>query len=128
MHIQTRSSRYSLTARTALGSLYLCSLLAIVPATGIAGTAPSKAAETASVKITFAELDLATPAGLRTAKERVAAAALRACERFSDSRKVDDRETVNLCYQTSLANAMQHLNALLVTTAAKRSEVAQNVR
>jgi UrcA family protein len=102
-------------------------LVAIVPATGIAGAAPSKAAETASVKITFAELDLATPAGLRTAKERVAAAALRACERFSDSRKVDDRETVNLCYQTSLANAMQHLNALLVTTGAKRSEVAQNI-
>jgi UrcA family protein len=64
---------------------------------------------------------------LSTAQERVAAAALRACERFSDSRKIDDRETVNLCYQTTLANAMQHLNALLVATGANRSEVAQNI-
>jgi UrcA family protein len=127
MHIQTRSTRHSPIDRTALSSLYLCSLLAILPATVIAGTGPSKVAETASVKISFAGLNLATTAGLSTAQERVAAAALRACERFSDSRKVDDRETVNLCYQTTLANAMQHLNALLVATGANRSEVAQNI-
>jgi UrcA family protein len=128
MHIQTRFSRHSPIDRTALSSLYLCSLLAILPATVIAGTGASKVAETASVKISFAGLDLATPVGLSTARERVAAAALRACERFSDSRKVDDRETVNLCYQTTLANATQHLNALLVATGANRSEVAQNIR
>jgi UrcA family protein len=127
MHIQTRSTRYSRIARTALSSLYLCSLLAIVPATVIAGTGPSKAAETTSVKISFAGLDLATRAGLSTAQERVAAAALLACERFSDSRKVDDRETVNLCYRTTFVNAMQHLNALLVATGANRSEVARNI-
>lgn len=128
MHIQTRSTRHSPIDRTALSSLYLCSLLAILPATVIAGTGPSKVAETASVKISFAGLNLATTAGLSTAQERVAAAALRACERFSDSRKVDDRETVNLCYQTTLANALQHLNALLAARGADRSEVAQNIR
>jgi UrcA family protein len=127
MHIQTRSSRHSSIDRAALSSLYLCSLLAILPATVIAGTGASKVPETASVKISFAGLDLTTRAGLSTAQERVAAAALRACETFSDSRKVDGRETVNLCYQTTLAHAMQHLNALLVATDANRSATAQNV-
>jgi UrcA family protein len=128
MHIQTRSSRHSPIARTALSSLYLCSLLAVLPATVFGGTGPSKVAETASVKISFTGLNLATAAGLSTAQQRVAAAALRACQRFSDSRKVDDRETARLCYQTTLANAMQNLNALLVATGANRSEVAQNIR
>jgi UrcA family protein len=128
MHIETRSSRHLPIDRTALSLLSLCSLLAILPATAIAGTGPSKVAETASVKISFTGLDLATPVGLSTAHKRLAAAALQACERFSDSRKVDDRETVGLCYRTTLANAMQHLNALLVATEASRSEVAQNIR
>jgi UrcA family protein len=127
VHIQTHSSRRSPIDRTALSSLYLCSLLAILPATVIAGTGASKAADTVSVKISFAGLDLATPVGLSAAQKRVAAAALRACAKFSDSRKVDDRETVSLCYQTTLANSMQHLNALLVATEANRSEVAQNI-
>jgi UrcA family protein len=127
MHTQTRSSRHSTVNRMALSSLYLCSLLAILPVTVIAGTGASKVAETASVKISFAGLDLATPVGLSAAQERVAAAALRACEKFSDSRKVDDRETVSLCYQTTLANAMRHLNLLLAATRANRSEVAQNI-
>jgi UrcA family protein len=125
MPIQTRSNRHSQIPRTALSSLYLCSLLAILPATVIAG--PSKVAETASVKISFIGLDLATPAGLSTAHERVAAAAHQACQRFSDSRRVDDRETLNLCYRTTLANAIQHLNALLLAAGANRSEVAQNI-
>jgi UrcA family protein len=128
MRIQIRSSRHSPINRMALNSLYVCSLLAILPATVIASTGASKAAETASVKISFAGFDLATPVGLRATRERVAAAALRACERFWDSRKVDDRETVNLWYQTALAKAMQHLNALLAATGANRSEVAQNIR
>jgi UrcA family protein len=127
MHIQTRFSRHSPIGRTALSSLYLCSLMAILPATVIAGTGASKVPETASVKISFAGLDLTTRAGLSTAQERVAAATLRACKTFSDSRKVDDRQTVNLCYQTTLADAMQHLNALLAATDANRSAVAQNI-
>jgi UrcA family protein len=128
MHIQTRSNPHSPIDRTALSSLYLCSLLAILPATVIAGTGASKVAETASVKVSFAGLDLATPVGFSTAQERVAAAALQACETFSDSRKVDDRETVGLCYRTTLANAMLQLNALLVAMRENRSEVAQNNR
>jgi UrcA family protein len=127
MCVQTRSTRHSPIDRTALSSLYLGSLLAILPATVFGGAGPSKV-ETTSVKISFAGLNLATPAGLSAAQERVAAAALRACQRFPDSRKVDDRETVNLCYQTTLANAMQHLNVLLVATGANRSAVAQNIR
>jgi UrcA family protein len=128
MHSQTRSNRHSPIDRTALSSFYLCSLLAILPATGIAGTGASKVAEAASVKVSFAGLDLATPVGLGSAQERVAAAARQACERFSDSRKVDDRETLSICYRSTLANAMLHLNALLVATGANRSEVAQNIR
>jgi UrcA family protein len=127
MHIRTRCNRHSLIARTALSSLYLCSLLAILPAIVIAGTGPSKVAETASVKISFTGLDLATPAGLSTAHVRLAAAAHQACQRFSDSRKVDDRETFGLCYRITLANAIQHLNGLLVAAGAIRSEVAKNI-
>jgi UrcA family protein len=127
MHIQARPTRYSPIALTALRSLYLCSVLAIIPATVSAGTGPSKAAETTSVKISFAGLDLSTRAGLSIAQERVATAALLACERFSDSRKVDDRETLNLCYRTAFAAAMEQLDALLVATGADRSEVARNV-
>ena len=127
MHIQNRSSRHSAITWTPLSSLYLCSLLAIAPATVMAGTGPSRAVETVSVKVSLAGLDLATTAGSSRAQERVAAAALRACERLSDSRKVDDRETFKLCYQTTIANAMQHLSALLVATGANRSEVARNI-
>src|SRR5665213_1538272 len=126
MHIQTRSNRHSPIARMALSSLYLCSLLSILPATVIAA-GPSKVAETVSVKVFFTGLDLATPAGLSTAHERVAAAARQACQRFSDSRRAADRETVSLCYRTTLANATQRLDALLVASGANRSEVAKNI-
>jgi UrcA family protein len=127
MHIQNRSGRRSTSVWAPLSSLYLCSLLAIAPATVIAGTGPSKAAETVSVKISLAGLDLATTAGSSRAEQRVAAAALQVCERFSDSRKIDDRETLKLCYETTFANAMQQLTALLVATRATRSEVARNI-
>lgn len=80
-----------LTATTSLSA-------ATVPAHG-------RDPERFSAVVTLSNLDLKTPAGARVARDRIKRAALRLCRKFSDSRRVSDRQTVADCMHQTVHDA-----------------------
>jgi len=84
------------------------------------------APETVGTTVSFADLDLSTPMGIDAAHKRLVAAAQRLCHKFSDSRRIPDRETTAACYHETLAEATRRFNALLATASAEDSNVARN--
>jgi UrcA family protein len=58
-----------------------------------------------SAVVTLSDLDLKTPAGAREARDRIRKAALRLCRRFSDSRRISDRQTVADCMDQTAHDA-----------------------
>ena len=126
MPIQTHHSRRCLIVHTPMGSLSLTLLLGIAPLVVIAGPQRTSAPETVGATVSFADLDLSTPVGIDAAHKRLVAAAQRLCHKFSDSRRISDRETSAACYRETLADATQRFNALLATASAEGTNVARN--
>jgi UrcA family protein len=126
MPIQTHHSRRCLIVHTPMGSLSLTLLLGIAPLAVIAGPQRTRAPETVGTTVSFADLDLSTPVGIDAAHKRLVAAAQRLCHKFSDSRRISDRETSAACYRETLADATQRFNALLATASAEGTNVARN--
>jgi UrcA family protein len=126
MKLQTHNSHRSRIAHTPIGSLSLSLLLGIAPLAVIAGPQLASAPETVGTTVSFADLDLSTPVGMKTAHKRLVAAAQRLCRQFSDSRRVSDRETTAACYRETLADATQRFNASLATSSAEGTDVARN--
>jgi UrcA family protein len=54
-----------------------------------------------SAVVPLSDLDLKTQTGVRAARERIRQTALRLCRKFSDSRKISDRETLADCVRQS---------------------------
>jgi UrcA family protein len=67
--------------------------------------------ERLSASVSLSDLDLASPEGMRVARERVRKQALRLCRKFSDSRRISDRETVADCMRQAAEAASSSLNA-----------------
>lgn len=128
MPIQTHHGRRARSAHTPIGSLSLFLLLGIAPLAVIAGPQRASAPETVTTTVSFADLDLSTPAGIDAAHKRLVAAAQRLCHQFSDSRRISDRETSAACYRETLADATQRFNAQLATARAEGTNVARNER
>jgi UrcA family protein len=127
MPIQTHHSRRrSRTVHTPIGSLSLSLLLGIAPLAVIADPQRARAPETIATTVSFADLDLSTPVGIDAAHKRLVAAAQRLCHKFSDSRRISDRETSAACYRETLADATQRFNAQLATASAEGTDVARN--
>ena len=126
MPIQTYHSRRSRIVHTSIGPLSLSLLLGIAPLAVIAGPQRTNAPETVGTTVSFADLDLSTPVGIDAAHRRLVAAAQRLCHKFSDSRRISDRETSAACYRETLADATQRFNALLATASAAGTDVARN--
>jgi UrcA family protein len=124
--LQTPHSQRSRIARTPIGSLSLFLLLGIAPLAVIAGPQRSSEPDTVGTMVSFADLDLSTSAGISAAHKRLVAAAQRLCRKFSDSRRVSDRETTAACYRETLADATQRFNASLATASAEGTDVARN--
>lgn len=122
-----RAERW-IVARNLVSSLFLASMVMITPTVVMADPHRASAPETTSATVSLADVNLATPAGISAARQRLAVAAKRLCRKFSDSRKVDDSQNQVDCYRETLANALQLLNAKLATTATRTegSEVARN--
>jgi UrcA family protein len=126
MPLQTHHSRRSLIAHTPIGSLSLTLLLGIAPLALIAGPQRTSAPETVGATVSFADLDLSTAVGIDAAHKRLVATAQRLCRKFSDSRRISDRETSAACYRETLADATRRFNALLATASAEDTNVARN--
>jgi UrcA family protein len=126
MKLQTHHSHRSRIAHAPIGSLFLSLLLGIAPFALFAGSQLKSEPETVGTTVSFADLDLSTPAGVNTAHKRLVAAAQRLCRKFSDSRRVSDRETTAACFRETLADATQRFNASLATASAVGTDVARN--
>lgn len=126
MKLQTHHGCRSRIAHTPIGSLAVSLLLGIAPLAVIAGPQRASAPETVGTTVSFADLDLSTPVGINTAHKRLVVAAQRLCHKFSDSRRVSDRETTAACYRETLADATQRFNALLTTARDESTDVARN--
>ena len=66
--------------------------------------------EAIAAKVSFADLDLNTPAGVAVARERIASTANRLCRQFEDPRKVDHTQAREDCFRESLAAGLEQLN------------------
>ena len=79
--------------------------------TAVAFAAPpySKPRETVEMTIQLGDLDLKTARGMRVARERIAAAARRLCDRFRNTSRVSDSETTADCQRDAVADAVQRL-------------------
>jgi UrcA family protein len=127
MNTRTHRSLDSLLARTTIGSLALSALLVITPAAVIAGPQHMNKPQKASAKVSLADLDLTTPAGISEAHQRLAAAAKHLCREFSDSRRISDHATFVDCYRDTLASATQDFTAQLEARGIEGTQVARNV-
>jgi UrcA family protein len=83
------------TGRLAL----LIFLTTMMPLAALADSDHRPDSERFSAVVTLSDLNLKTPAGARVARDRIRKAALRLCRKFSDSRRVSDRQTVADCMQ-----------------------------
>ena len=125
MNTRTYRTLDSLVARTTLGLIALSGLLMITPAAVIAGPKPLKP-QTASAKVLLADLDLTTPAGVNEAHQRLAAAAKRLCQEFSDNRRISDHATFVDCYHDTLADATKNFSAQVEAMGTRGATVARN--
>jgi UrcA family protein len=122
MNSQFLFSRRPLITHTPIGSLYLALSLGIAPLPVIADPQAVINPVTESMTVSFADLDLATPAGINAAHDRLLRAAQRLCHRFSDSLRAANNATSSACVRETLAEATHRFDALM---AAKSAEVAR---
>jgi UrcA family protein len=91
---------------------YVLALTAVsgLPPAFAAAAPPETRAETAAAGVSPADLNLATPAGLREARQRLAIRSQALCRKFMDDRKISSWETYADCSRDTLAAALQRLN------------------
>jgi UrcA family protein len=90
---------------------YVVFLLIMLPGIGLADRQSANSPYTVSTTVSLSDLDLATPQGMRAARDRLAKQALRLCLKLSDTRKVSDRQSVADCTRATLAAALGKLPA-----------------
>lgn len=78
-----------------------------------------------SRQVSFADLDLSTPSGVGTARERVHQAARQLCHEVADDLDLSHVTNFNKCVDESMGRAMPHLDALVSRSVAS-SNVALN--
>jgi UrcA family protein len=105
----------------------LAAVAALAPVALMAQTPSAKAPEVAAAKVSFNDLDLSSAAGQRAAKDRVLAAAHTLCNRFSDTRRVDNGANMEACNRDAAGIALQQLSAKLAVAAPAASQVAINL-
>jgi UrcA family protein len=87
----------------------IAALAAVMPEFAIADSGHPPSSERLSATVSLSDLNLATPEGMRSARARLARQALTLCRKFSDSRRISDRETVADCVRDAVAEALARL-------------------
>jgi UrcA family protein len=91
----------------------LMSLCAIVSVGSIADQ--PAATETMSADVSLSDLDLSTPQGMRQTRDRLHAMAERICADESGGRERSPQPTFGACVDSTVANALRHIDALRQT-------------
>jgi UrcA family protein len=101
------SSRPSRARSAAIRATYATVLLTMT-ALAVADPPPAPSpAESRVTKIALADLDLASPQGVRVARQRVTAAAQRLCWQLGDPNRASNRATVSACVRATIAETME---------------------
>jgi UrcA family protein len=107
MNTKTQLALRSISPLISIRAAALVVLFAMTSAVALAEQPPA----TRAAKVSLAGLDLSTPAGARTAYERIKATAERLCFELSDPRKIDDQAVYNVCVSETLADTVRRINA-----------------
>ena len=91
---------------------YLPAIGALIVASALVVPTVSQAASTNSVRVSYADLNLATGAGRTVLDGRIAGAARRACE-IEDSRDLALAQVTNSCRTGAIASAQPAVNAAI---------------
>ena len=116
MNPQTRPGRPGLSAVLAGACV---ALFALTPPTALADPPAAPASQTLESKVSLADLDLSTAAGVRAAHKRLARKAEHLCRQLSDANSATFRWTYAACVEATFANAIQQLNTPALTSATR---------
>jgi UrcA family protein len=86
---------------------------ALVASAMLLGGASAAEIPSKSKQLTFVDLDLATPAGVNAARERVHQAARELCAAVSDHLDLSHTANFLTCVDLAMSGAMPHLDALI---------------
>lgn len=96
------------SSRIVFRATALMTLLALAPAAGIAaGYWTHPAPETRVARVSLADLDLSTPAGLRAAHDRLHEKARRLCFQLEDELSLSHQPDYVICVAKTTAAALQ---------------------
>jgi UrcA family protein len=115
MNIKTCVGDRTFDRKGLLPAVALATLLFGVTGSALAdGSRPSAAAESVTVKVSLADLDVSTPDGARAASARLAKMAQRLCLKLGDTRRASNSATYADCCRETLANALRQVNVTVV--------------
>lgn len=109
---------------TALCTVALIAVATIAPRAGIADPHTAAAADTRVANVWLADLDLATPAGQRTAHERLQARAQRVCAAGADGRDLSHQANFAACVDNAVADALRQLDSSTLNSVTRAANVS----
>lgn len=112
---------------TKIASL-LTALALAAAATGVASAEPASSYRTVSERVSYADLDLSSKAGVRTLKTRLHAALDRVCGNHFESASLSIRRATKACRAQAMDRAMASINARVLTAEYVSVEAARIVR
>jgi UrcA family protein len=85
-------------------------LCAIAPFAAMADQQPAMTSVTRTTHVSFADIELSTPAGQRAARERLHQIARRLCAEVAGPQDISHQSNFVACVDETLANALRQLN------------------
>jgi len=113
-----RGGRY-----TASGAAILLALCGIVPAATIADQRTARTAANPVADVSLSDLNLSTPEGMRLARDRLHTMAERLCAEWSGGREPSSQPAFSACVDSTVANALRHIDTLRQTKATALNSV-----
>jgi UrcA family protein len=110
---------------SAAGAAILMALFGIAPVATIADQHAATAAMSRVADVSLADLDLSTPEGMRAARERLHAMAQRVCAEPADGRGRSSQPNFVVCVDSTLADALRHIDAFTRTKTTVRNSVTR---
>jgi UrcA family protein len=98
-----------LSSPVAVRTAALLALLAIAPVMAMADPPSAPAQVTRAAKVSLADLDLATPEGARTARDRLHETARRLCAQVADYEDLSHQANFVACVDAALAAALRQI-------------------
>jgi len=116
-----RSGRFS-GRFTVCGAAILLTLFGVAPVGTFADERPATTA-VGTGDVSLSDLNLSTPEGMRLARDRLHAMAERLCAGHGDSHEPLSPPTFNACVDSTVANALRHIDVLRETHMTVRNSV-----